>query len=198
MTQGVQCTIHQRAIEGHVLNIVKSEALLQDVSMDALMEVGKELEKYWKYWDIHNKWAEWRMIEKIPWKDGQEGFEEQTQYIRFKMGMMASDRDLLISSKNFIQPDGPNGKIWLTVTKSVDRGDTPELDGVVRMYNYTAARYEQIGNDVRVTEFRQMDLKGYFPTAMMNKICSTAALDSVKSLYQTMKKVKEVYAENQK
>ena len=62
------------------------------------------------------------------------------------------------------------------------------------MYNYTAARYEQIGSDVRVTEFRQMDLKGYFPTSMMNKICSTAALDSVKSLHKTMLAVKEIHA----
>lgn len=62
------------------------------------------------------------------------------------------------------------------------------------MYNYTAARYEQIGDDVRVTEFRQMDLKGYFPTSMMNKICSAAALDSVKSLYKTMLAVKEIHA----
>lgn len=62
------------------------------------------------------------------------------------------------------------------------------------MYSYTASRFEQIGSDVRVTEFRQMDLKGYFPTSMMNKICSTAALDSTKSLYLTMQKVKEVHA----
>ena len=109
------------------------------------------------------------------------------------MGMMASDRDLLIESTNFEQPDGPNGKIWLTVTKSVERPDTPDVQGCVRMYNYTAARYEQIGNNVRVTEFRQMDLKGYFPTSMMNKICSTAALDSVKALHLTMKKVGELY-----
>lgn len=121
MKDGVECTVWQRPIEGHVLNIVKSEALLKDVSLEALTEVGKELEKYWKYWDVHNAWAEWKMIEKVPWKDGQDGFEEQTQYIRFKMGMMASDRDLLITSKNFMQPDGPNGKIWLTVSKSVDR-----------------------------------------------------------------------------
>lgn len=106
---------------------------------------------------------------------------------------MASDRDILFESTNYEQPDGPNGKIWLTVTKSVERPDTPHAQGVVRMYNYIASRYEQIGNNVRVTEFRQMDLKGYFPTSMMNKIGSKAALDSVKALHTTMKKVGELY-----
>tara|TARA_B110000285_G_scaffold207430_1_gene246789 strand:- start:232 stop:462 length:231 start_codon:yes stop_codon:yes gene_type:complete len=75
MTNGVECNIWQRAIDGHVLNMVKSETLLENVSLEALTEVGKELEKYWKYWDIHNAWAEWRMIEKNPWKNGQDGFE---------------------------------------------------------------------------------------------------------------------------
>ena len=40
---------------------------------------------------------------------------------------MASDRDLLLEIKNFEQPDGPNGPIWLTVSKSVERPDTPEV-----------------------------------------------------------------------
>ena len=36
-----------------------------------------------------------------------------------------------------------------------------------------------------------MDLNGYFPKTMMNKVMSKSALDSLKSTYATMQKVKE-------
>jgi len=45
------------------LNIVRQDAILKDVSFNSLNEVSKEIEKYWKYWDNHNAYKEWRLVE---------------------------------------------------------------------------------------------------------------------------------------
>lgn len=38
--------------------------------MKALNEIGKELEKYWKFWDVHGSWKEWKLIDKVVGADG--------------------------------------------------------------------------------------------------------------------------------
>jgi len=54
------------------------------------------------------------------------------------------------------------------------------------MYCFVCQLYEQVGDDVHITEFRQMDLNGYFPKSMMNKVMSVSAQDSMLSTYKTM------------
>lgn len=63
LTNGVQSVCYQKSLQGHVLNIVRQDALLKNVDFNQMNEVGKEIEKYWKYWDVHNAYKEWKLIE---------------------------------------------------------------------------------------------------------------------------------------
>jgi len=88
------------------------------------------------------------------------------------MGMMASDRDLVLTTT--VKKIADNK--WLSFQKSsLDGSQYPLNDKCVRMYCFVCQLYEQVGDDVHITEFRQMDLNGYFPKSMMNKVMSVSA-----------------------
>lgn len=49
----------------------------------------------------------------------------------------------------------------------------------VAMEFYKAILMETVGNDLHVTEFQSMDLKGYFPKSLMNKVMAKLVLDQL-------------------
>ena len=57
-----------------------------------------------------------------------------------KMGMMASDREMLLHTSTKKLSDN----VWLTITKSTERDDVPVGAGAVRMYFFTATKFEQV------------------------------------------------------
>lgn len=106
--------------------------------MDALHVVGKEFDKYWKYWDVHGNWVECKTLEERM-HPSNEFVEYRSLYMRFKMGMMAADRDLVLQTT--YKKVGDNR--WQSFQKSIDDGSVyPLVDGVVRMYSYTSQEYE--------------------------------------------------------
>ena len=51
---------------------------------------------------------------------------------------------------------------------------------------FDAAVYEQEGSDIKSTEFYCMDLKGYFPTGLMNIILNSLTKYLLKTDYQKL------------
>ena len=92
-----------------------------------------------------------------------------------KMGPMISDRESLIHSE--IKELAP-GK-WLVISNAIERDDIPPAPDAVRMEFFKATQYEQVGNDLHFLEFQQMDMKGYFPKSLMNKVMSSICLDHI-------------------
>jgi len=96
------------------------------------------------------------------------------QYARSKMGALASDRESCV--RVVTKKDHANGKA-LSLISNEDHPDCPKNTGAVRMEFFCASEIQKKGNDVHLTEFQQMDLKGYFPTMVMNKLMATVCLD---------------------
>ena len=90
--------------------------------------------------------------------------DEKIIYSRMSMGKFMSDRDQVIRKMNTPQPDG---SILVTV-ENVEHPDAPEVPGVVRMQMFKAVKVEQVGEDIHLTDFSSMDMKGYFPMRLMN------------------------------
>jgi hypothetical protein len=85
---------------------------------------------------------------------------------RSKLGAMCSDREALyrVQTKNI----GP-GK-WISIATTFDSPDVPCDPNCVRMQYFKASQIEQVGEDLHTVEFQSMDLQGYFPKTLMNKI----------------------------
>ena len=107
---------------------------------------------------------------------------------RSRIGAMASDRDSVVEMK-IQEVDG--GKSLFFLCQSVERDDFPELDDCVRMKYYKAQMFTQEGPDMRVTTFENVDLRGYFPSSLMNMIMSTYTVDSLRGFYEVIKEIEK-------
>lgn len=99
-----------------------------------------------------------------------EEIDENTKivYWRFKMPMM-SERDNVISLHKRKLDDG---SVYFCV-KTVERADTPEVKGIVRMFLYTRGLMKPNPEDpsaIDYTELSFFNMKGYFPARLMNMV----------------------------
>lgn len=69
----------------------------------------------------------------------------------------------------------------LVTAENVEHDDYPEQPGVVRMQMFKAVKVEQVGNDVELTDFSSMDMKGYFPMRLMNMMIGSMMPKMLKS-----------------
>ena len=67
----------------------------------------------------------------------------------------------------------------------------PVPNGVVAAHLVKYGIYEQVGDDVHAYECQTMDLKGYFPKSLMNKLQATLTSDNAKATYEIMKTIKK-------
>jgi len=68
--------------------------------------------------------------------------------------------------------------------------DHPCPDGCVAAKFMKRGIYEQVGDDVIAHECQTMDLKGYFPKSLMNKLQATLTSDNAKATYEIMKAIR--------
>lgn len=85
------------------------------------------------------------------------------------MGPFATDREVVVQTSLYEQPDN---KI-LYVTKSIERDDIPHIADAVRMEFYKATLLWSENGDLHMTEFTNMNLKGYFPIRLMNMVMAS-------------------------
>lgn len=90
-------------------------------------------------------------------------------YQRFKMGMLCNDREMLLHIRTFEVGEGKYLRIIYTAS---DRTDIEVAKDCVRAQLYDASFSEQVGNDIHIVKFQNMDLAGYFPPRLMNMILS--------------------------
>jgi len=94
---------------------------------------------------------------------------EKVFYILSKVPMM-SDRDLVMHFKKEQLTDDK----MLVVVKSVEHPQDPKTKGAVRMEQYKASLVETIGKDIRITEFSNINMRGYFPMRLLNMVMAQA------------------------
>ena len=57
------------------------------------------------------------------------------------------------------------------------------------MYTIACAIARMEGESLYITEFTQMDLKGYVPTKLMNMVLAAMSKESVGELYKSLQKI---------
>ena len=85
---------------------------------------------------------------------------------RNKMGAMCSDRESLYRLE---MKELSPGK-YMTISTTFERDDVPCSPDAVRCQYFKGGQYEQKGDDLHCLEFQSMDLMGYFPKSLMNKL----------------------------
>lgn len=137
---------------------------MRNVSTELIQEFEKDyLTKHGARFDKHKAIKEMKVLE----------YNQETRdvlmYQRFKMGALCNDREMLMRIKTYPVGEGKSLKIVYTAT---DRTDIEVAKDCVRAHIYDATFTEQVGNDVHMVKFQNMDLAGYFPPSLMNMILS--------------------------
>ena len=117
-----------------------------------------------------------------------EGDQRITMQVRcvFSLGPMMSNRLSIYDAEINRDPENPKKFHMFFYTV-----DAPVPDGVVAAQFMKAGTYEQVGDDVFAHECQTMDLKGYFPKSLMNKLQATLTSDNAKATYDIMKAIKK-------
>lgn len=77
------------------------------------------------------------------------------------------------------------------VIESTDYEGVPEIPGVVRIQMFKAVKIEQVGDDIVLTDFSNMDMKGYFPMRLMNMMVATRMPEMIKTTRKALNEIRE-------
>lgn len=113
------------------------------------------------------------------------GPDEKYIYVRVKMGGFISDRDNIVrkSLKHF-----DDGSTLMTIESVYDQ-NVPEKNGVIRIDVFKTVKLRQDPEkpeDLLLTDYSTMDLKGYFPPRLMNMMMGTMLPKMEKQLRQKL------------
>ena len=106
--------------------------------------------------------------------------------MRLKMTGM-SEREALLSYEKYPQPDG---KV-LYITKNAEHQDYPITDKVIRMDIYKATLAYDVEDGLGAVEFSNFDMKGWFPTKLLNFVLGPMALSNLQDLTKKLLHFKE-------
>ena len=112
---------------------------------------------------------------------------EKIIYKKMSMGKFMSYRDQVIKKVIKEQPDGST----LMTIENVEHEDAPEVPGVIRMQMFKGVKIQQVGNDIELSDFSSIDLKGYFPLRLMNMMLATRMPILMKNLREELDKIPE-------
>jgi len=118
-------TVYQRPLDGSRTHMTRSDIVYRNISIDSYMQLFKDYEKTFKEFDPKNLIKEFRYIER--------GDTDSVMYARFKMGALASDRDMLSFNSVKKQTEGEFKDKVVLESNAVERDEVPEVAGVVRM-----------------------------------------------------------------
>mmetsp|Transcript_40337 Transcript_40337/g.61553 ORF Transcript_40337/g.61553 Transcript_40337/m.61553 type:complete len:142 (+) Transcript_40337:583-1008(+) len=140
--------------------MVRSDWIMENIRLSTFVKFMTEIEKMNK---DNKQVKEQRVIERYP--DGL----PKLMYSRMKIPLM-TDRESLIHFTMKKESD----TVYQFVTESVERDDFPEKKGVIRMEMFKASRVEQQGSDLKLLEFSNFDMKGSFPTRLINMMMAAS------------------------
>jgi len=128
---GYTAVIHQRALPGKQLNVVRNQAIMKGIHKETAKKIMYNFEKYQKRFDTHNSQVSFRMIEEAKEVDGVMTLAATS---RSKMGPMCSDRDALY--KVIVKPLSDTKT--LSISTTYEDPAIPCPDGCVRMQYFKA------------------------------------------------------------
>ena len=108
---------------------------------------------------------EFRIIEEFP-------PDRKIYYMEMNVPLMNNRTTLLNLTLNDKLDDG---KQVLMLSQSIERDDVPEEKGKIRMHILGSGLARMEGDYLHITEFMQMDMKGYIPSSLMNMVLSEMA-----------------------
>ena len=111
--------------------------------------------------------------------------EDKYIYIRMSPGGFVSDRDQVVRKTVETMADG---SVLLTI-KTHELPEYPETPGVVRVEIFKTMMLVQEGEDLKVTDFSHLDLKGYFPVRIMNMMLGTMMSKNIPKIRKTVEEI---------
>jgi hypothetical protein len=119
----------------------------------------------------------------------EDGPNDKHLYIRMKMGGFISDRDNVIRKT---VKDIDNGCTLMTVETA--ELDVPEVPGVLRMDMFKTMKIRQDPEkpeDLLVTDYSNFDMKGYFPTRIMNMVIGSLLPKMEREMRQKLRGIEQ-------
>ena len=107
-------------------------------------------------------------------------------YFRMKLGYFMSDRDGVVALNRYPLDDGR----VLFCQRSIDSPKKPQIDKVLRMEISQFSLITQDGTSLRLTEFMNMDMKGYVPAGLLNMVLGAMVAEEYKNLRDMLDKFK--------
>ena len=164
---GFEVEGYMRPMEGNSNDLIYVKQKMKNISKDALLEMVKNHHKA-------SHLTEMRVIEK-------ENDFDQVMYSRATFPLM-SDRDTIMQQSRIDNEDGST----LLIMKSIDsHPSAPEpVQGVIRNEMMIARHMKDVGDDCEVNTFQYFDMKGYFPSRLLNMVSPTIMSKSSRKSYE--------------
>ena len=182
---GFIAKVYQKSLPGKKLNVVKIQAVMKDTDKSVFKYFGENFKKYQKRYDMYNNQLDYRILKDEQSDDGK--YIEAVHYTRSKLGAMASDRESILKLSTTKHDDGK----LITIISPTEHEDAPKDTGAVRMEFFAGTIWDQVGNDIHMNGVSQLDLKGYFPTMMMNQILAKSCMDRHRVTMNILREIKQ-------
>lgn len=159
-------------------NIVKADAIYRGIKCEHFIKFADEYEKYAFKLDKKNQLKSFKYLKRDP-ANG-----TWVMQMRYKLGMMATDRQSLVEMKLFKITETK----YVFLMQTIDNSDEyPELEGgLVKMGYYKGMQIEEKDGDLYLTQFDTIDLGGYFPKRLLNMILAQFTSDSLTDFHGLM------------
>jgi len=177
---GIEVSVYKRPMEGSTLDLTRADCVMRGVTLANLKTFFGKYDTYAFRMDKRNN------LKHFKWVVNNEPEGNWVMYSRSKIGAMTSDRDNLVQ---MTINDVDGGKALFQVLQPTELADYPPHDDYVRMVYFKSALYTQEGPDVRVVQFENFDLRGYFPAKLLNMIASQHAKDALMSIYEIVQEI---------
>ena len=143
------------------MNMVRTDSKLKGVTVKQYKDFMGDTDKIKNDKSI----KEFRIIEEFP-------PDRKIYYMEMNVPLMNNRTTLLNLTLNDKLDDG---KQVLMLSQSIERDDVPEEKGKIRMHILGSGLARMEGDYLHITEFMQMDMKGYIPSSLMNMVLSEMA-----------------------
>ena len=154
------------------MNMVRTDSKLKGVTVKQYKDFMGDTDKIKNDKSI----KEFRIIEEFP-------PDRKIYYMEMNVPLMNNRTTLLNLTLNDKLDDG---KQVLMLSQSIERDDVPEEKGKIRMHILGSGLARMEGDYLHITEFMQMDMKGYIPSSLMNMVLSEMAQQQVVEFYKTL------------
>lgn len=124
---------------------------------------------------------EMKHIKELRIVERHENGSPKLMYSRSKMPMM-TERENLVSQYMRDLGDGRT----LILSTSTDRPEFPRTKNAIRMDMYKASVFHNVEGDLKLIEYSNMDLGGYFPAKLLNMVMANMMSKGMGMMFKKM------------